>query len=254
MANARGACVLSSAVVLGVAACGGGGVEPTTPNEDGLFNPPAPTSFAIFPAQVVTGVIDLNGGQSSRVNPWTTIGVCGSVVSGYSWTTTPGFAAPHPAISITPLEGIISGSSTTLQQGTFTMRVTATDGSGVTRDGSVTIDLTSTCSSNPAALNPCSTAMLSNQHRDYLPSGTINRPYAASVVTSGGQPPYAWAHTSGTMPPGITLDTARGVLRGTPTSTGTFTFSIRSSDSSTPAQNDTSSFTLRVVSSGGGCS
>jgi large repetitive protein len=49
-------------------------------------------------------------------------------------------------------------------------------------------------------------------------------------TAAGGTPPYAWALTSGTLPPGLALS-SDGVLSGTPTALGNFVFSVGVSDS-----------------------
>jgi hypothetical protein len=47
----------------------------------------------------------------------------------------------------------------------------------------------------------------------------------------GGQPPYSWSVASGSLPPGLTL-TGSGVLVGTPTTVGTYDFTVEITDSS----------------------
>ena len=63
-----------------------------------------------------------------------------------------------------------------------------------------------------------------------LPSGSINKPYSGTVSASGGVPPFTWSVASGALPGGLSLaaSTTNSVLiSGTPTSQGSFTFSIR---------------------------
>jgi len=63
-----------------------------------------------------------------------------------------------------------------------------------------------------------------------LPKGVWGVPYRATVSVSNGRFPYTYALSAGLLPPGVTLSTA-GVLSGTPTKFGSFTFSIRATDS-----------------------
>ena len=57
-------------------------------------------------------------------------------------------------------------------------------------------------------------------------SGSVGRPYSSIFSPSGGTPPYAVSLISGTLPPGLTLDPS-GSIAGTPTSAGTFCFSLQ---------------------------
>jgi len=46
------------------------------------------------------------------------------------------------------------------------------------------------------------------------------------MTLSATNSPTSWAVTSGSLPAGLTLNTSGGVISGTPTTAGTFTFSI----------------------------
>lgn len=62
-----------------------------------------------------------------------------------------------------------------------------------------------------------------------LPSGSQGSAYGPVTFTaSGGTGPHTFSAT-GTLPPGLTLSTA-GVLSGTPTTTGSYAFSVRPRD------------------------
>ncbi len=81
-----------------------------------------------------------------------------------------------------------------------------------------------------------------------LPNGTANAPYSATLAASGGTTPYAWTVASGALPTGLTLNSNSGAIAGTPTATGTFTFTAQVTDSATPAQTATKSFIITVPS------
>jgi Putative Ig domain len=63
-----------------------------------------------------------------------------------------------------------------------------------------------------------------------LPPGTLNMPYQAPLNAKGGVPPFTWSILSGELPPGLTLVAGAGVITGTPTEAGTFSFAVQVSD------------------------
>ncbi len=64
------------------------------------------------------------------------------------------------------------------------------------------------------------------------------------IVATGGNGDYEFTLTSGTLPPGMTLD-AVGLLSGTPTASATYTFAITVAD--TGGATATKTFTLQVI-------
>jgi hypothetical protein len=71
-----------------------------------------------------------------------------------------------------------------------------------------------------------------------LPAGAVGASYNQQVTASGGLPPYLWQVSGGALPPGLSLNPSTGVISGTPTGTGTFSFTILVKDagSSTTAR------------------
>lgn len=57
-----------------------------------------------------------------------------------------------------------------------------------------------------------------------LPDAIEGSLYSAALVADGGQTPYAWSISSGSLPDGLNLDPGTGVISGMPTATGTSTF------------------------------
>jgi len=83
-----------------------------------------------------------------------------------------------------------------------------------------------------------------------LSDGTVGIAYSATLPSSGGTPPLAWGIYSGSIPSGLVLQ-RNGVISGTPTTTGTYTFTVRVVDSSPVQQNFTSpNFTITINPAG----
>jgi hypothetical protein len=68
-----------------------------------------------------------------------------------------------------------------------------------------------------------------------LPQGAVNSPYGATgqgiiLGASGGTGAYTWSIASGSLPPGMTLNSSSGLLSGTPTTLGNYTFTVKVTD------------------------
>jgi uncharacterized protein (TIGR03437 family) len=79
-----------------------------------------------------------------------------------------------------------------------------------------------------------------------LPSGVLNAAYPPTPLqTQGGTLPLNWIATA--LPAGLTLDTVKGVLSGTPTVAGTTSVTVTVTDSAVPAQMTTYTYLLTVA-------
>jgi hypothetical protein len=82
-----------------------------------------------------------------------------------------------------------------------------------------------------------------------LPAGQVGASYSTMIQATGGTTPYHWSISSGTLPAGLTLSTTTGTISGTPTTSGTSTFTAKVTDSTSPtAQTATKSLTITVAS------
>jgi len=63
-----------------------------------------------------------------------------------------------------------------------------------------------------------------------LASGVVAATYSQTLQVTGGLPPYTFSVT-GELPPGLELDTDTGIISGTPTTPGTYSFSVMAIDS-----------------------
>jgi uncharacterized repeat protein (TIGR02543 family) len=62
-------------------------------------------------------------------------------------------------------------------------------------------------------------------------SAATGSSYTLNIQGSGGKAPFIYAISSGNPPIGLTLNTATGQIAGTPTTAGTYTFTVRATDS-----------------------
>jgi hypothetical protein len=126
--------------------------------------------------------------------------------------------------------------------------VTGTPASGTAATYNFTIKVTDQGSPQQTATQSFSftiSAGLAITSSATLPAGTIGQTYSYSLAAQNGTPPYTWANTSGTFPPGLTPG-GDGKITGTPTSTGTYTFTMKVIDSASTPQTATQQFTLVV--------
>ena len=129
--------------------------------------------------------------------------------------------------------GLLSGTPTAA--GSFTLTVTATDAHLFTGTQSYTLAVSSATVNLPQAS---------------LPNPVVATPYSATLAAAGGTAPYTYSVSSGSLPPGLNLNTATGVLSGTTNVAGSFAFSIKVTDSSTGVGapfSVTNSYTLAVA-------
>ncbi|MBI3365189.1 MAG: putative Ig domain-containing protein, partial [Ignavibacteriae bacterium] len=130
----------------------------------------------------------------------------------YSFAVTTGLL---PGGLTLPPTGILSGTPTTA--GIYSFTVTATDAQGCS--GSRGYSVTMECpiiTVNPATLS----------------GGTAGTSYSQTISAGGGTAPYTFGVTSGSLPTGLTLSTA-GLLTGTPSTVGTYTFTLTAADAQT---------------------
>lgn len=63
------------------------------------------------------------------------------------------------------------------------------------------------------------------------PAGTVGVAYSHMFPAGGGDPPLSYLIVAGSLPPGLTLNGSTGAVTGTPSSAGSFPFTIQVTDS-----------------------
>ena len=97
--------------------------------------------------------------------------------------------------------------------------VTASSAAQSTAKASTAVTITTPVTSSPFVISTSS-----------LPAAAVVTPYLASLSASGGQSPYQWSITSGSLPAGLQLSGSAGTLSGSPTQAGTYTFTVQGTD------------------------
>ncbi|MGA2432416.1 MAG: Ig-like domain-containing protein [Acidimicrobiales bacterium] len=61
-------------------------------------------------------------------------------------------------------------------------------------------------------------------------NGQATVAYNQAIAITGGQSPFVWSLASGSLPPGLSLNTSSGAITGTPTTVGSYTFTLAAAD------------------------
>ena len=123
-----------------------------------------------------------------------------------------------PGLLLNSATGAITGTPVTA--GTFTFLITATDANGCLGSMLYSMNITGLGNCPAIILNPTT-----------LPPGRDFTFYSQSVTASGGISPYTYAITGGSLPPGLTLNPATGLISGTLLGGGLFNFTVGATDS-----------------------
>jgi hypothetical protein len=147
----------------------------------------------------------------------------------YSFTVSSGSLPQNLTLSTA---GVLSGTPTTAGSYTFTIQATDTNNAGLTGTQKYTLTV------NPAGVLTISP--------EALPVATAKNRYALTFSATGGYGGYTFALASGSLlPAGLTLGSS-GTLSGTPTTAGTYTFTITAKDKKQPSLTGSQQVTLTV--------
>ncbi len=108
--------------------------------------------------------------------------------------------------------GAISGTPAALGTFNFVVQATDTNGCNASSNYSITVN--------------CPTISL---HPGTLSAGTLAAAFSQNITASDGAAPYTFAVSAGSLPPGLNLSTS-GAISGSPTTLGTFNFTVEATD------------------------
>ena len=191
-----------------------------TPGTSYTFTVAAINAAGTGPASAMSSAVTVNAGPSftfaAPPNGEVSIGYSyGLTATGGTGTLTGSVSSGSlpPGLSLNPATGLLSGTPTTSGSYTFTAKVTDTFGGTATK--TVTVVITAV----PSLANPAPA------------TGQAGVAYSNGLAVTGGTGPYTWSVSSGSLPPGLSLNPTTGVISGTPTSVGLYTFTVQVTDS-----------------------
>ena len=191
--------------------------DSSTPTPQTASSPVSITVDAASPLTVpTTALSDATVGQPYLSGLGATGGL-GAV----SWAITAG--ALPAGLHLNAATGQLTGTPAATAAGTSSFTVRATDSSSPAEVATAGESITVHPTSDPLTVTTSA-----------LPAVTAGQDYAGQLASTGGVGPVQWAVDSGSLPPGVSLDAATGVLSGTPTGSGTFDFTAQVTDATAP--------------------
>jgi Putative Ig domain len=191
---------------------------------------PRTLTITIVPATLTITTTSLPSGQVG-VAYSTTLAATGGTTP-YTWSITSG--AMPAGLSLNASTGAITGTPTAaVTSSSITFKVTDSGSPVQTAPRTLTITIV------PATLTITTTS---------LPSGQVGVAYSTTLAATGGTTPYAWSITSGTLPPGLSLNSSTGAITGTPTAAVTsssITFKV--ADSGSPVLNGLAILSITIA-------
>jgi hypothetical protein len=127
----------------------------------------------------------------------------------YNWTLIGG-ALPG-GVGLAANTGLISGIP--LSTGTFAFAVRVTDAA-------------SRFAERPLSMIVMPTPPPIGLVTSTIPAAVRGSSYSVGLLATGGSPPYTWSLATGALAPGLSLNPGTGIISGTPTTTGVFSFTI----------------------------
>ncbi|MEU4472490.1 fibronectin type III domain-containing protein [Micromonospora sp. NPDC023888] len=178
----------------------------------------SPPSNAVIPYTVPAAptITAVSAGSNAATLSWNAPSNGGSAITSYVVTPYIG-GVPQPAQTFPA--GSTTRTVTGLTAGTtYTFRVAATNAAGTGPASAASAPVTINASPSLNFPPP--------------PPGEVGAAYSDQLTVTGGTAPFAWSISAGSLPPGVTLNPSTGLLSGTPTTAGSFSFTVQVADAS----------------------
>ncbi|MDR3003531.1 MAG: putative Ig domain-containing protein, partial [Acidovorax sp.] len=163
------------------------------------------TAVSVPVANAVTATVAANSSANAialNITKATASSVAVAVQATHGTATASG-----TSISYTPVAGY---------SGSDSFQYTATNTSGTSAPATVTVTVTA------AALGIAPSS---------LPSAMVNAAYSQTLAASMGTAPYTYVISTGALPAGLSLNASTGQITGTPTASGSYSFTVQATDS-----------------------
>jgi Putative Ig domain len=150
----------------------------------------------------------------------------------YTWSIP---AGTLPAgLTLDPSTGVISGIPSAPGKASFSVEVTDSGSPPASATAALSITVVS-----PLAVTTLS-----------LPAAVNGSPYSSTLGATGGVGPYTWSLSpgAGTLPAGLTLNSATGTISGIASVDGVARFTVIVTDSGSPPASATAALSITVVS------
>lgn len=185
--------------------------------------------------------VSINPPTSSNIDPGDSVTITGAIShgsgEGLTWSLS-GSGCSGSAC------GVLSGS--TASSVIYTAPSTVTAALTVTITASAVKDNVSASVSITVPVNPSITTTAGA-----LAAGVVGTPYNVTLGASGGISPYVWSVSSGNLPTGLTLSSSSGIISGTPMASGSYSFTIKATDSGVPTTlNASANFSIAISGAG----
>ncbi|MCW2646585.1 MAG: hypothetical protein JWP07_2694, partial [Pseudonocardiales bacterium] len=176
--------------------------------------------------------------------PTITAATAGTAAATLTWTAPSTGGSPITGYVVTPYIGATAQAPQTFAGTGTTQTLTGlTPGAAYT----FTVAAQNVAGTGPASAKSASVTPNVSPSLSFTapPAGEVGVPYSRALTVTDGTAPFAWSISAGSLPAGLTLNASTGLLSGTPTAAGSFTFTVRVVDAS--GQSATKSVTLVVA-------